>query len=119
MAYSKVGMYTAEEFDQAFGTFKNSRKPFIFTYFKKADSKTHDSLQKFKEKLSSLGHFYSNYNSFNDLWTQFNKELDRLETAGFKINDHGTSKYHERRNIKMGEKGVYIEKGDKININMR
>ena len=30
MAYSKVGMYTAEEFDKAFGSFKNTKKPFIF-----------------------------------------------------------------------------------------
>ena len=33
LAYSKVGMYTDEEFDNAFGAFKNTQKPFIFTYF--------------------------------------------------------------------------------------
>ena len=76
-------------------------------------------MKEFKEKLSSLGHFYESYNSFNDLWTQFNKELDRLETAEFKTNDHGKEKNKERRIITMGEKGIYIEKGNKINIGMR
>ncbi len=34
LAYSKVGMYSTEEFEEAFGQFKATQKPFIFTYFK-------------------------------------------------------------------------------------
>ena len=34
LAYTKVGMYTAEEFEVAYGQFKKTQKPFIFTYFK-------------------------------------------------------------------------------------
>jgi len=73
LAYSKVGMYTAEEFDRAFGAFKNTQKRFIFTYFKKTDGETQPSLQNFKDRLSGLGHFYANYIDFNDLWYQLIK----------------------------------------------
>jgi len=37
LAYSKVGMYTEEEFETAFGAFQKTKKPFIFTYFKDVD----------------------------------------------------------------------------------
>jgi len=83
LAYSKVGMYTEEEFENAFGHFKSTQKPFIFTYFKKPPDDSEDSLAHFKMKLKELKHFYANFNDFNDLWNQFNKELDRLETEGF------------------------------------
>ena len=35
--WTKVGQYTAEEFETAFGQFKTTNKPFIFTYFKDAE----------------------------------------------------------------------------------
>ena len=38
--FTKVGKYTAEEFETAFGQFKATNKPFIFTYFKDADIST-------------------------------------------------------------------------------
>ncbi|MCK7480153.1 MAG: hypothetical protein M0C28_24935 [Candidatus Moduliflexus flocculans] len=38
--FTKVGQYTAEEFETAFGQFKATRKPFIFTYFKDAPIST-------------------------------------------------------------------------------
>lgn len=84
LAHTKVGMYTAEEFDQAFGQFVSTKKPFIFTYFKTPDGATTDpSLDDFHQKLRELKHFYSPFRDENDLWNQFNKELDRLETDGF------------------------------------
>jgi len=83
LAYSKMGMYTNEEFEKAFGEFKSSSKPFIFTYFKTIKDKTQDSLEEFKKKLHELGHFYSNFEDSHDLWVQFNKELDRLEADRF------------------------------------
>ena len=86
LAYSKVGMYTLEEFEQAFGQFKSTQKPFIFTYFKTLPVNSKDSLADFKKKLIELKHFYANFNDINDLWNQFNKELDRLETADFTEN---------------------------------
>ena len=120
LAYSKIGMYTAEEFETAFGAFRSTRKPFIFTYFKNIDSGTDSSLQLFKDKLKNLGHFYSPYSEFNDLWNQFNKELDRLllsEFQEFKITDDNT---REQRSIKQGDKSVYIEKlNGNSNINIQ
>ena len=88
LAYSKVGMYTEEEFENAFHEFKSTEKPFIFTYFKTPPDNAQDSLANFKKKLSELKHFYANFNDSNDLWNQFNKELDRLEVAEFKEFKH-------------------------------
>ena len=87
LASTKVGIYTHEEFETAFGAFQATKKPFIFTYFKETEEPKDDSLQAFKAKLESLGHFYARYTDFNDLWNQFNKELDRLLLAEFKSND--------------------------------
>ena len=86
LAYSKVGMYTEEEFEHAFGQFKSTHKPFIFTYFKTPPENKEDTLAHFKQKLNELKHFYANFNDVNDLWNQFNKELDRLEADGFTEN---------------------------------
>ena len=92
LAYTKVGMYTAEEFEEAFGQFKATEKPFIYTYFKNApintgeiSRKDFNSLEDFKDKIKELGHFYSQYTDFNDLWNQFNKELERLKGHSFVI----------------------------------
>ncbi len=87
LAYSKVGMYTAEEFDQAFAAFNANDKPFIFTYFKNIpDEEADESLEPFKNKLDALGHYYSSYQDSHDLWNQFNKELDRLLLDDFQYN---------------------------------
>ena len=58
--FTKVGPYTAEEFETAFGQFKATNKPFIFTYFKDAPISTGSineddvmSLLAFKKKLKS------------------------------------------------------------------
>lgn len=85
LVYTKVGMYTGEEFEKAFGQFKSEKKPFIFTYFKEIAEgvKTEPSLDAFHQKLKELNHFYSPFKDANDLWVQFNKELDRLEVAKF------------------------------------
>ena len=48
LAYSKVGMYTEEEFETTFGAFNQNKKPFIFTYFKDIKTKVADSLGLFK-----------------------------------------------------------------------
>jgi hypothetical protein len=88
LAYSKVGKYTEEEFETAFGQFKATQKPFIFTYFKTPPADASASLEHFKKKLSHLKHFYANFNDSNDLWNQFNKELEKLEVDKFKEFKH-------------------------------
>jgi len=87
LAHTKVGAYTELEFDTAFGQFGETKKPFVYTYFKEVESKVEPSLQAFKDKLSSLKHFYSPFKDSDDLWNQFNKELDRLDENKFTKRD--------------------------------
>ena len=118
LAYTKVGMYTAEEFENAFGQFNSTKKPFIYTYFKTPpDNVTVDeSLPAFKKKLSELNHFYCNFNDFNDLWNQFNKELERLEADGFTENKR-PDKNEANTNITQTAEKIYnIDKIDTANF---
>ena len=87
LAYTKVGMYTAEEFEKAFGQFSSTQKPFIFTYFKTTPDLVDSSLTEFKQRLHDLKHFFGQFTDSNDLWSQFNKELERLKLDDFQRND--------------------------------
>jgi len=87
---TKVGQYTEEEFETAFGQFKATNKPFIFTYFKDAEISTGSANKKdlmsmwaFQEKLSALGHFYTVYKNTDELKLKFNQQLDKLAAKGF------------------------------------
>jgi hypothetical protein len=112
LAYSKVGMYTEEEFEHAFGQFQSTKKPFIFTYFKTPPENTEDSLAHFKQKLNELKHFYANFNDINDLWNQFNKELERLYNEGFTENRRPEKNRSETDITQTAEKIYNIEKID-------
>ncbi len=87
--FTKVGKYTEEEFENAFKQFKSTNRPFIFTYFKNAPIASGDidesvlSLLQFKNKLKSLGHFYSTYESISDLNHKFDKQLEKLIESNF------------------------------------
>ena len=88
--WTKVGQYTEEEFEAAFGQFKSANKPFIFTYFKNAEisvananKKDLMSLWAFQERLSALGHFYTVYKNVDELKFKFNQQLDKLASNGF------------------------------------
>ena len=119
LAYSEVGMYTAEEFETAFGAFQTTQKPFIFTYFRYIHSDADPSLQAFKNKLKELGHFYSLYNDFDNLWIQFNKELDRLLLEDFKEFKFAYDEDKPNRTITQGKKSVYLERPEgNVNIDI-
>ena len=89
--FTKVGIYTAEEFETAFKQFQATNKPFIFTYFKSAlvdiDAldleKNVASLRAFKEKLAALGHFHTTYKNVEGLLLHFRQQLDKLAADGF------------------------------------
>lgn len=88
--FTKVGLYTEEEFETAFGQFKATNKPFIFTYFKDAqvsigsvDETALMSLLAFKKKLAALGHFYTTYKNTEGLLLHFSQQLDKLVANGF------------------------------------
>ena len=83
--FTKVGQYTEEEFETAFGQFKATNKPLIYTYFKdapinigSADRNDLTSLWSFKDKLRDLGHFYTLYKNIDELKFHFNQQLDKL-----------------------------------------
>ena len=87
---TKVGKYTEEEFETAFGQFKATNKPFIFTYFKDTQISTAAanesdlmSLWAFRKKLSALGHFPTVYKDAGDLKYHFDQQLDKLVASGF------------------------------------
>lgn len=85
IAWKKMGIYTDEEFEKAFGQFIKTKKPVIFTYFKNNED-AESSLDKFKSKLNELKHFPSPFKDSNDLWNQFNKELEKLNLFSFEKN---------------------------------
>lgn len=116
LAYSKVGMYTEEEFQHAFGQFKSTQKPFIFTYFKTPPPNAEDSLAHFKQKLKELKHFYGSFNDSNDLWNQFNKELERLETDDFAENKRPGDSASQTNITQNAEKIYNIDKIDNANF---
>ena len=88
--YTKVGKYTAEEFETAFKRFKATGRPLIFTYFKDAGNRASgsnkqdmESLRAFQEKLDSLGHFYTRYKNSEGLREHFGSQLNKLAEKGF------------------------------------
>ncbi len=83
--FTKVGKYTKEEFTTAFGQFKETNKPRIYTYFKNAEIKTGDineqdvkSVKAFQRKLKKLGHFQSEYKNIEDLKYKFSEQLIKI-----------------------------------------
>lgn len=88
--YTKVGKYTEEEFETAFGQFQATNKPIIYTYFKDAEITTGsankddlETLWAFQGKVKSLGHFYTVYKNVDALKFHFNQQLDKLAEKGF------------------------------------
>lgn len=83
--FTKVGMFTREEFETAFGQFKDNSRPLVYTYFKDAaittgsmNRKDATSLFDFQDKLKELGHFRTVYKSTEDLHLQFKKQLETV-----------------------------------------
>jgi hypothetical protein len=119
LVWNKLGVYSAEEFETAFGQFTSTQKPFIFTYFQTPPADAEESLHQFREKLGQLKHFYSDFTDSNDLWNQFNKELERLELADFAENRRETTTGDSSANI-VGDKNVITQQvqDSTLNINI-
>jgi hypothetical protein len=87
--WTKVGTYTAEEFETAFKHFQATSKPFVYTYFKvaaaagKAKPEDIQSLAAFQKKLADLGHFRTVFANVDALKFHFNRQLDKLAENGF------------------------------------
>ncbi|MCD4723635.1 MAG: hypothetical protein K8R63_02245 [Bacteroidales bacterium] len=82
--FTKVGKFTLEEFETAFGQFKKTGKPLVYTYFKHAPINTGQitneikSLLEFQDKLKDLGHFRTSYNNIEDLKLKFKNQLEKV-----------------------------------------
>ena len=83
--FTKVGKYTEEEFETAFGHFRENGRPLIYTYFKDAEissgqvnRRDMNSLWDFQDKLKELGHFQTKYKNIEDLKYQFTTQLDKI-----------------------------------------
>jgi hypothetical protein len=88
LAWNKVGKYTAEEFEKAFGAFTENQKPFIFTYFKPSTTKNRaeiQSLWEFEDKLNELKHYKTPYETIEGLREHFGNQLDKLAKNGFEL----------------------------------
>jgi internalin A len=84
---TKVGKFTEEEFDVAWAAFKANDKPKIFTFFRefqmtnaerRAMKNDLDSLDRFEQKLTDLGHFHTKYKDAEHLKRQFRDQLTQL-----------------------------------------
>jgi len=84
LLFTKVGKYTAEEFDTAYQVFKDKGKPKIWTYFKNAQINTGsitdeiNTLLAFKKKIGELGHFYTEYTNIDNLINKYRSQLDKF-----------------------------------------
>ena len=86
LAFNKVGKYTTEEFEKAFGQFSETQKPFIFTYFKPPETRDRDELQSlwtFEDKLKELKHYKTEYKTIEGLREHFSNQLDKLAANDF------------------------------------
>ncbi|MCF8366055.1 MAG: DUF4062 domain-containing protein [Bacteroidales bacterium] len=87
LVHNKVGKYTSEEFEKAFGQFSETNKPFIFTYFKTPITTQNrediESLWAFEDKLKVLKHFKTEYQNIEGLREHFGNQLAKLENNGF------------------------------------
>ena len=86
---TKTGKFTEEAFDFAHQAFKNTGKPRILAFFKKArvstDAKSLAALKilvKFQKKLERFGHFYKTYRNADHLRDLFMTQLEKLEKEG-------------------------------------
>jgi hypothetical protein len=89
LVHTKVGKYSAEEFETAFGQFKATGKPLVYTYFKNppdpgdADpGPDYGTVRALQAKLAALGHFITPYPNAEGLIDHFTLQLDKLKAKG-------------------------------------
>lgn len=83
--WTKMGKYTAEEFEVAYQHFKTTKKPLIYTYHKQDGSGNETAtLQPFRDRLAQLGHFEVSYKNTEDLLGRFGDQLSKLRQTFLK-----------------------------------
>ena len=89
LVHTKVGKYSAEEFEIAHTHFAATGRPLIYTYFKNppgpgdADpAPEYDTVRALQIRLAGLGHFTTPYRGVDGLIDHFTQQLDKLEAKG-------------------------------------
>ena len=86
--WTKVGIYTAEEFGKAFTSFKQDKAPLIYTFEKQVPPprmpsvEDVQSLDDFKSKLKALCHFTTAFQNKEELVLRVSVQLDKLRAKG-------------------------------------
>ena len=86
LAQNKVGQYTTEEFNNAFGQFLETDRPFIFIYLKPHTTENREDLQSrwaFEDKLKELKHYPTKYQNIEGLREHFSNQLNKLIAEEF------------------------------------
>jgi hypothetical protein len=90
LVHTKVGKYSAEEFDVAHKQFTATGKPLIYTYFKnvpdpgdKAPGTDYDTVRAFIARLAALQHFPNSFATVEGFLDHFTQQLDKLQHKGF------------------------------------
>ncbi|MCW3110141.1 MAG: hypothetical protein JWQ09_4647 [Segetibacter sp.] len=115
--WNKVGKYTEEEFNVAFQHFEETKKPFIYTYFKISPSATakERSVDSFRQRLLELGHFETVYFNKEGLQLHFGHQLTKLYETGFKKIDKHRPRIEEYFNsLKIFNNSAYLTISDDI-----
>lgn len=87
--HQKVGKFTEEEFETAYGQFKETSTPKIYTYFKdeKISAKTPreelQSLWDFRDRIKEIGHYITDYENIHELNLQFSEQIEFLIDDGY------------------------------------
>jgi len=79
--WTKVGMYTKEEFGKAYAHFKEKGKPSVYTYFKNEVMRPNvdnRSRLAFVEELKKMGHYPTYYENIDNLKYQFKMQLQKI-----------------------------------------
>lgn len=85
LVHTKLGKYTAEEFDVAWKAFKKTGKPRIYTYFKALPEPgepdlgpEYGTVRAFLKRLATLGHWPNKYDEPSQMLHHFGTQLERL-----------------------------------------
>ena len=92
----KVGDITRSEFDKARESFANSNRPEIIVYFDNSPEATTPDVVKFKETLDSIGYYYQEYTSLDDLNAKVKDHLTNVlvgRRTGSKSREYGLLKF--------------------------
>jgi hypothetical protein len=89
LVHTKVGKFSAEEFETAHAQFKATGKPLIYTYFKnppdpgdREPGPHYGTVRALQAKLAALGHFITPYQNVEGLIDHFTQQLEKLREKG-------------------------------------